>query len=63
MSWNKEWLTFKGPVRVVTSSQEVKRGTIVTASCRGDTPIAVVRCEDGSLITSHPRHVWPIDDI
>lgn len=60
MSWNQEWLTFKGPVRVVTSRQEVKNGVIVNAFCRGDMPVAVVRCENGNLITSHPKHVWPV---
>ena len=59
MSWNKEWIGYRGPVRVIVDDMNFIRGEAFDAIASGDVVAMGVRREDGEEIYFHPRDVFP----
>lgn len=60
MSWNKEWITYRGSVEMIADDQTVHRGVARDAQYDWDLPVMVIECDDGQERWIHPRHVRPL---
>ena len=59
-SWTKDWMTWRGRVRMVAHDQTMHQGLAVRTKWDGDHPRMVIACDDGRERWTHPRFVRPI---
>lgn len=63
MKWTSQWMHYRGTVRMVADDQTVHKGKVRVTAWLSDLPVMLIECEDKTIRSVHPAHVWPIQEV